>query len=254
MSSGRLVNPWTKLRPEPWFVLDEDRIYVDAFNALLDQDEDRAKSKASSDGSDWKSRESLRLKTDLPPVPFAGFHNAPVVVLAANPSWSDKSLIEDVNHPGIDIIMGGIQTPGGTSFWPLLDSPATSSALEWWGPRTRELRDAVGDDELVVNGLLVVELHGYRSQSWVAPWINFPSQAFSFQLVRDAIEREAIIVIVKCRRYWLGSVPELRTHPRLHIVEGLASTRNAALSSKNLRPENFDLLVRQFQHKNAWQR
>jgi len=254
VSRERLSNPWVKLRPDPKFVLDEDREYVDAFNTLLDQDEVRAKSKAAKNGSDWKSRKPFQLRTDLPPVPFAGFHNAPVVILAANPSWSDKSLVDDVHSPGLDIIMRGIQEPGGTPFWPLLDSPATSSALEWWGPRTRELRDAVGDDELVVNGLLVVELHGYRSQSWAAPWTNFPSQAFSFQLVRDAIEREAVIVIAKCRRHWLGSVPELRTHPRLHVIEGLASTQNAALSSKNLRPENFVILVRQFQHKNAWQR
>lgn len=107
------------------------------------------------------------------------------------------------------MLLEGIQSPTGSPFWPMTPNFATSSANDCWSPRIREVNDEIGSASLIENGLLIIELHGYRSKNWSAPRANFPSQKFNFQLVRDAIEREAFIVIARCRKYWHSSVPEL---------------------------------------------
>lgn len=64
-------NPWAGLGSSPPYVTAEDEPYIEAWNRL-----------PAVAGSPF------RLHLDLPPEPFVGPHDAPLVVLSANPSWA----------------------------------------------------------------------------------------------------------------------------------------------------------------------
>jgi hypothetical protein len=99
--------------------------------------------------------------------------------------------------------------------------------------------DAGGRIELA-RKLQAIELHGYHSKKWAAPLVNFPSQGYGFELVRRAIERDALIIIGRAQSYWYSAVPELRRY--LHI-QSLASSRSAYLSRGNL-GRNYRKVIR----------
>jgi hypothetical protein len=68
-----------------------------------------------------------------------------------------------------------------------------------------------------------------------------PSQQYSFDLVRRAIKREAVIVLTRGEKRWLKAVPELREYR--HLIR-LAERQRASISSGNcLPPERYAEIV-----------
>jgi hypothetical protein len=66
-----------------------------------------------------------------------------------------------------------------------------------------------------------------------------PSQRYSFELVEQAIERNAIVVLMRSSSLWLPAVPALATYRRLLRVR---SVQNPTISESNL-SEGFRELV-----------
>ena len=66
---------------------------------------------------------------------------------------------------------------------------------------------------LVSNNLLVVESMAYHSKNF--KFINLPSQKYSCQLVKMAIDREAFVIIMRSRNVWFDLVPQLKTYKNL---------------------------------------
>jgi hypothetical protein len=83
-------NPWERIPASGDFVLAEDLELVLAFNKALENDsmKDNLSAERKKDILDRK------LDVTLPPNPFAGFHNAPLVVLLANPGMHDGDAIQ----------------------------------------------------------------------------------------------------------------------------------------------------------------
>ena len=73
------------------------------------------------------------------------------------------------------------------------------------------------------------------------PLVGFPSQRYGFELVRRAIERDALVIIGRAQSYCYSAVPELRRY-LLHI-QSLVSSRSAYLSRRNLGP-NYQKVIR----------
>jgi hypothetical protein len=216
------VNPWLELPSRAPFILPADEPHVDAFNAALDQ-----------------SNTTHRIIEDWPPGPFAGCLGAPVVVLLANPGWSETGLAEQCAPGALKPILEAIMTPEGTPVWPLTDRFADTEPGKWWRARTRDLAVEVGGFGVLARRLLMVELHGYHSREWVAPRVTFPSQRYGFELVRAAMDRGGLIVVARCMRHWHAAVPGLRQYEN---QVGLASPRSGYLSRGNLK-KNFPKVV-----------
>lgn len=219
----RITNPWRTVPESAPFILSEDAPYVEALNGTLRKD-DRAH----------------RIIDDLPPSPFAGLHKAPVVVLLANPGWSKSDRKEQCAPSALPTILDASRSVGGAPVWALGEQFKTTSAGRWWRSRTKDLEKVAGGYEALSKQLLLVELHGYHSREWTSPLATFPSQWFGFQLVSDAMNRGAVIVITRCRRHWFAAVPGLQQYER--CVGRLSSTRSAYLSRKNL-GKSFDVVV-----------
>jgi hypothetical protein len=195
-------------------VLAEDLPFIKAMNATLRKSPDH------------------QIRENLPPNPFAGPANAPVVLLLANPGFHEEDIAEQTTPEALPIILDAIRKPAGTPFWPLMPYFQGTRANLWWIPKTRDLASEVGGYASLSERIQSIELHGYHSVKWTAPLRNFPSQDYGFELVRRAMDRGALIIVCRAPRYWYSSVPGLMTYSRQ--VRGLASSRSVFLSRKNL--------------------
>ena len=182
------VNPWLELPSRGSFTLPADEPYVDAFNAALDQ-----------------SNTKHRIIKEWPPGPFAGCFDAPVVVLLANPGWSETGLAEQCAPGALKPILEAITTPGGTPVWPLTECFADTEPGKWWRARTRDLAVEVGGFGALACRLLMVELHGYHSREWLTPRIAFPSQRYGFELCEPRWTAALSL--------WWRAVCAIGTHP-----------------------------------------
>ena len=81
------------------------------------------------------------------------------------------------------------------SFRSRIDSP-NEPELEsvWFKPRVRELVAATSV-ERVTRGLFLVNFHAYHSRSWHPIPFTFPTQHYSFNLVSEAVRRDALIIM-----------------------------------------------------------
>lgn len=187
-----------------------------------------------------KNNASHRIQLNIPPTPFVGSTSAAVVVLLANPGIGVGDQRQQTTHTALEQIYAGFQKGRSAPFWPLLDSFENTNAGRWWTSKTLDLADEIGGRRELAKRLQAVEVHGYHSEKWAPPMTNFPFQAYGFELVRRAIDRDAFIM-GRARSYWYSAVPELRRYPR-HI-QSLVSSQSAYLSRANL-GSNFRKVIR----------
>jgi hypothetical protein len=56
------------------------------------------------------------------------------------------------------------------------------------------------------------------------------SQRYGWQLVRNAMKRQSVIVVMRSKRLWFGAIPELETYPRIYE---LRNVQNVTISPGN---------------------
>jgi hypothetical protein len=61
------------------------------------------------------------------------------------------------------------------------------------------------------------------------------------------MEREALIVIPRSKKYWFAAIPELRSYQKVHFTN---SYGNITLSENNLGADSFDKVVKEL-HKDG---
>ncbi len=220
-------NPWLGLPKRPPFVLPEDRIAVSEFNG--------------------KAARKFKLETCLYPEPFFGNPHAPVVLLLLNPGVADADFTAHKNPK-----FGGLarvslsHTLSPHPFLHLNPSPILNNApgAQWWRRKTRRLRERVesAGDFRHGDGLLCLELYPYHSKEFGGHRLELRSQKYTLHLLTEAMNRNAIVVVMRAWKRWLEAVPRLEHYPsdRLWRVK---NPQNPALSPANLGDDNFKGLV-----------
>jgi hypothetical protein len=186
-----------------------------------------------------------RIVFDLPPEPFLGMHDAPVVILSCNPSFSDGA-VEQFETPGFrDASMANLLTPGGTPIYSLQERFTATAGGQWWRRRLKGLLGdgALGYEELAQR-ILSVEFHGYWSPKWNSLAITLPSQHYSFGLVEAAVERGAVIILTRAERHWKQAVPTLINYENLLTTK---SQRTAVISRGNLIEGGYSRVLRKLE-------
>jgi hypothetical protein len=84
-----------------------------------------------------------------------------------------------------------------------------------------------------------IEYFPYHSVSWRSP-PHLPSQDYGFGLVQRAINRGAVIVVMRGWERWRAAVPGLNGYP---LGYRKPNPRQAVVSRRNLGDEPFDALV-----------
>lgn len=213
-----LVNPWPDLPLEPPYALQSDRPILERFN----QD----------------ARPEHVIHLDLLPEPFLGAPDAPVVLLGLNPGFAPEDRVPH-SDPTFQALSRA-QLCHAPSPYPflLLNPTVQAPGRRWWEAKLARLLEACGR-ERVTRGILCVEYFSYHSRRFAHAKIRVPSQAYSFSLVRAALRREALIVLMRAERLWLETIPELAAYRRLFR---LRSRQNVVLSAANC-PDGFDAVV-----------
>lgn len=213
-------NPWASTPTHADFVLPEDEPYIRAFNDTF--------AKADRDH---------RIDLSLPPEPFQGFHDAPLVLLFANPGRSARTASEPSAERTLkELTRANLVTPGGVPYYLLDERVESTPGGEWTRRCLGGLLKLGHTYEDLSRLVMAVEFHGYHSAKWAAPPVTLPSQHFGFDLVRSAMNRGATIVVARARRYWYVAVPGLASY------KGIITThtqRSSNISEGNLGEEGF---------------
>jgi hypothetical protein len=205
-----LRNPWLELPEESPYVLSVDRESIAQRNARV------AVEHRINDGSI--------------PEPFIGNPEiATVILLNLNPGDSPQdeaahrdpafrsALIRNLRHEAQDY-----------PFYPLNPEFAKTPCANWWNKHLRTLFDVGGlDRREVARRLCVIEWFPYHSRKAGLPNRQVcPSQSYSFEIARKALEARKIIVGMRARKRWenvdadFAGVPYLRSAQSGHISPG----------------------------------
>jgi hypothetical protein len=166
---------------------------------------------------------------DVLPEPFIGLPDASVVLLNLNPGFSE----EEVAYHHLDeyfrsaALANLSHAPQPYPFY-FLDPAVSSPGHRWWQSRLRTLLERVPVGRLSQR-LLCVEYFPYHSARFSAAVPRVPSQEYSFQLVRDAVGRGAVIIAMRASRSWRQAVPELEST----TVHSLNSAQSVYITPNN---------------------
>lgn len=216
-----MENPWPDAPTEAPFIAPCDRQTIDLVLA-----------------ADPEGRSELHF--EVLPEPYAGDpQRAGVVLLSLNPGWGNTEPLEQGG--GVDDwndeLRRNLSFKATTPFVHI--DPrfrATTGGGRWWSKRLRRLAEATSWEQ-VGERLMVLEFFGYHSHTWRSLPLPLPSQAFTFQLVRETMDRGCLIVVTRGLGQWVWNVPELYTYER---VIRLNSQRWVGLSPGNMPEGDFD--------------
>lgn len=222
------TNPWKEF---DFLAKDQvhrlDREGVDNFNSKLE----KSKSKSAS---------RLLLSRANTPLPFFGALDATLIILAANPGLDpintpqeetperrrlfDQARRHELHsHPFVFLRPEFQNTPGYT----------------WWEKRTRQLREAVGDD-VFLNRTFSAEIHPYKSQNYKPLHEPLPTQGYTFSLVNELVRNGAFVILVRAKNEWCSAVPSLQHNDR--VIE-LNSKQSSYLTERNMPVGAFSKLA-----------
>jgi len=191
------------------FVLPEDAGFIECFNQ--------------------KAKPAHKIRVELLPEPYLGDPLAPVVLLSLNPGFSDADLGIHQNPVFAARSMDNLfHHPNKYPFFLLNPELNTAPGNGWWNRKLSELIEEAGL-ETVASRLLCVEFFPYHSRQYRKCKNTLPSQLYSFDLVRKAMRRGAVIIMMRSSRLWLEAIPELNKY-KVHCVN---SVQNPKISAKN---------------------
>lgn len=215
-------NPWENLNEAPPFVLESDKQIIEAHN------------------NNPKTNDDHIIQTELYPEPFLGNPNADVVLLNLNPGFShDDCRFHKSNEYFIQQARKNLLHKSDYGFYLLDEGINEAPGYKWWNSRLKTLIDECGREKVAQN-LLCVELFPYHSKRFkrIAPLL---SQEYSFYLVKKAIKKkEIIIIIMRGKKLWIEYVPEIEHIP----YYSLNSPQNVYVTKGNFPEGVFDKVVK----------
>jgi hypothetical protein len=221
MQPSSTINPWKDLPEKSPYVLEADKAIIDAHNARLEK------------GSLYEVHLSVL------PEPFLGRPDAPVVLLNLNPGWNENK--DPPNHSRPEFIKRNrenlLHESNNYPFY-LLDPSLRPNRTVWWEKRLGALIESVGL-EAVAQNVLCVEYFPYHSKKY-KKCERLPSQDYSFALARDAVKRNAVILLMRGKEQWTNAVPSLSSYNQLFFPN---SFQCAYVSRNNYNSKEFDTAV-----------
>jgi hypothetical protein len=191
-----------------------------------------------------------KIHTDIMPCPYMGNVNtAPIVLLLLNPGYDTKEKVNGFYTKYNDILLEELVHNNSGLALPLFsleenykkDSP-------YWYNKLKPIHDKVGI-KVVAHNLCKIQFFPYITQKYkgipkkligkyLSGHTELNSQRYNFELVKNAIKRNAIIIITRGKKLWLESVPELETYPNVFYT---VNARNPSISIKNC-PKGFPVI------------
>ena len=187
------------------------------------------------------SKRNYEFLLHLAPEPWIGNLNGNLLVLYANPGATEDN-VNRVLQPDHELVMQksirnlnqeNIEYPH-FHFDPELNQTEGS---KWFKAKYRWLLDETSEQILAKN-LVTCELAPYHSMKWKIPKRKLPTQEFTFDIIRNAILRDAVILLARTPKLWIENIPELLRYPRVFRPNSI----NASVSPKNY-PGHFNEII-----------
>lgn len=209
-------NPWHHLPDRAPFVLPEDESVIQTFNEGVS--------------------EKYQFHNDILPEPFVGDPNAPVVLLSNNPGYKPERVRHKLEPRFMARMRDNlIHRPSDYPF--VFFAPDIDESHQvWWNHKLKGLLDYFESEKLarsiLARSIFVVEHFPYSSERYRGWKKLLPSKAqeYNISLVEKAIERKAIIVLMRGKSRWLKAVRQL--HGYEHLCE-LQNHQAGTISRKN---------------------
>ena len=211
-----MTNPWLNLPDDPPFVLREDEPYIEAFNSL------------------HKASDVHWINLAHTPEPRLGPVDAPVIILQLNPSYSEAESDGPKDYNRLNRAIESIKDESHNHL-------GATSPDGWWKPRLGALAADVGNEQLA-KAICSIEFFPYRSRRFGHGQVRLPSQAYTFSLVRNGLDRNALFIVTRNFPLWSAAIPEL--HSRLGTsVFCLKNSRSSYFTKNNLPHGAYEQIV-----------
>lgn len=215
-------NPWTNIDPKPPFVFESDRRIIDVHN------------------NNPRTNENHKIHTELYPEPFLGNPEASVVLLNLNPGFSINDIwFHSCSKYFIMQARKNLIHESDYGFYLLDPEINEAPGYKWWSKRLRTLIEACGQKNVAQN-IFCVELLPYHSTNF-KKIESLESQKYSFYLVNNAIKRKAIVILMRGKKLWMESIPNLITYDQ---CVPLRNPRCVYITEQNLPNGIFNCIVR----------
>ena len=247
-----MKNPWINLPDKADFVLFKDKKIIDNFN-----------NKANSE---------YAIRLNIIPEPFLGSPNAPIVLLNLNPGFNEQDIKIHRRKVFFELSWKNLRhEPTEYQFYLLDPKTSDSPGYQWWSKKLKRLINDVGarfiansfcfptvcrkmrrkwkdiisqiGTFIVANKILCVEYFPYHSYKF-KNMDRLPSRDYSEYLVKKAIKRKALIVIMRHRVEWEKAVPKLKSYKKLIVLK---NPRCAHISSRNCRKNYYKKILNELQ-------
>lgn len=206
-------NPWKELPNKRPFILPIDENMVYSFNYT----------------------EKNRPRFEILPAPFLGRPtNAEIFLLSLNPGFKEFDITAQNEDPDyVEHKRLSMEFKSRFPFFIIDPEFPGKPGYDWWQKKLKELIGLYGVRH-VAEKIMCIQYFPYQSASYKHQ-PHIPSQEFSFYLVKQAINFKKIIVVMRGKRYWFKSIPELINYP---FIE-LKNPRSPTISHGNMAPESF---------------
>ena len=213
-------NPWSQLPKRFPYVLPADAAAVEQFNK--------------------GAGPNHFLHTEKRPEPYIGDPTAPVVLLNLNGGYREDDDQFTVHPVARTLQLGNLRhAPADYPFYHLDPRIKAFGGWKWWTDHLDALICRVGV-KVVANRVFCVEFFPYSSRKYRSMRGILDSQRYGFHLVEQAIDRGALIVLLRSRREWCENVQGLASYDRLYEC---TSPQNSTISLRSL-PVAFPEIVR----------
>lgn len=206
-------NPWLDLEISNSMVHPNDREIVDFHNR--------------------NSKQKYQFLLHLAPEPWIGRVNSAVVILLANPGATDLDLRGKPQYKADQIIQKSFSNIKQEKmdyphffFDPELNG---TQGQKWYFKAFKSLLKDFSAQHLSQN-IMTCEMAPYHSKNWKQPRDNFRTQKYTNQLVKDSMEREALILVHRSRKLWYEMIPGLDKYPYKYLP---SSWQSASISPGN---------------------
>ena len=212
-----MQNPWTSLPTRAPYLLASDENAVMQFNA--------------------SAEDIHKIRYELRPEPFLGRIDAEIILLNLNPGFSeDDHLLYEQEYAQSIWKKNILHEPLEYPFFLLDPQLSGFPGPKWWVRHLKEpIQVASKDVQTVANKICCIEFFPYHSRRYAWKGGILESQKYSFHLAELAVERDAVIIVMRGAEQWYEAVPKLSTHKRKFELN---SKQNVVISKGNC-PEGF---------------
>jgi hypothetical protein len=219
----KMDNPWINLPMTSPYVLPEDKRLLDTFSYPNEK----------------------RPHTEILPAPYMGQPDSvKVFLLSLNPGfkeWDVKRETTDLDYDNEKRKSLTFQSRVACFF---LDSNfADTPGYNWWYSTLRMPIETFGL-ESVASLMMCVQFFPYQSSAYKNQRI-IPSQLYSFELVKNAMNAYKLIIQYRGDKYWYDAVPGLETYEPKIVIRSQKSgkkLRKASISANNMSAKEWDAL------------